>query len=249
MCCGFFYDCEWSLLAVRKQSDRLVLTCEHAGNRIPREYASLFRGAKRLLDSHRGWDPGALAMARFLARHFRAPLRSVTWNRLLVDPNRSPSNRRIWSRYTAGLPSGERARILERYWSPHRLSVQEAIHKIMAHHRRAVHIAVHSFAPVFDGERRNADIGLLYDSCRSGEKAFCTRWQEILEDLDPNLRVRRNYPYRGATDGLSTWLRRRFPQRNYVGVELELNQALLAGPTRVQRLVAESLHSLLRSRP
>ena len=229
--------------------DRLVLTCEHGGNRIPREYWWLFRDAKRLLKSHRGWDPGALAVAGFLARHFRLPLRSVTWSRLLVESNRAPTNPRIWSRFTSGLPTAERARILERYWWPHRREVQKAIRTVVASQRRAVHIAVHSFTPVFDGELRNADIGLLYDSRRPGEKALCRRWQEILEGLDPELRVRRNYPYRGAADGLTTWLRRRFSGRSYVGVELELNQALLAGSRRghIKHLVARSIGTLLRT--
>ena len=229
--------------------DPLLLTCEHGGNRIPREYAWLFRGAKRLLKSHRGWDPGALAVAGFLARHFRLPLRSVTWSRLLVESNRAPTNPRIWSRYTVGLPSAERSRILERYWWPHRRAVQKAIETVVASQRRAIHVAVHSFTPVFDGELRNADVGLLYDSRHPGEKALCRRWQKILEELDPELRVRRNYPYRGAADGLTTWLRRRFWERNYVGVELELSQALLAGSRRdhIKHLVARSIGTLLRT--
>ena len=99
------------------------------------------------------------------------------------------------------------------------------------------------------GQRRNADIGLLYDPQRSGERVFCTRWKEILEEMAPGLRVRRNYPYRGATDGLATWLRRRFSERRYLGVELEINQLLLSGSRRssIQHLVAQSLDALLRS--
>ena len=69
------------------------------------------------------------------------------------------------------------------------------------------------------------------------------RWAELLRKRDPALRVRRNYPYRGAADGLPTWLRRRFPARVYLGVELEANQAYLAGPRRAElaRALAETL--------
>jgi hypothetical protein len=38
------------------------------------------------------------------------------------------------------------------------------------------------------------------------------------------LRLRRNYPYRGRSDGLASLLRRRFPVEAYVGLELEVNQ-------------------------
>jgi predicted N-formylglutamate amidohydrolase len=102
-----------------------------------------------------------------------------------------------------------------------------------------LHVAVHSFTPVMGGEVRNADVGLRYDSRRPSEVRTCRRWQGKLEEIDPALRVRRNYPYRGAADGLATWLRRRFPDARYAGVELELNQALLAGPRRAQ--VTETL--------
>ncbi len=113
--------------------------------------------------------------------------------------------------------------------------------------RRSVHVAVHSFTPALAGERRSADVGLLYDPRRAGERALCARWQAILGELDPTLRVRRNYPYRGISDGLPSWLRRRFPGRSYAGVELELNQALLASRRRhVERLLVRSLGLLLR---
>ncbi len=229
-------------------AESLLLSCEHGGHRIPREYAPLFRAASRELASHRGWDPGALDVARALARHFRLPLHAVTWSRLLVEPNRAPTNRRIWSAYTAHLPAEERERILTRYWWPHRRSVEAAVRARIASGRRVVHVAVHSFTPVLGGEMRNADVGLLYASRRAGEKSLCTRWEEILEALDPTLRVRRNYPYRGAADGLPTWLRRRFPGRSYAGVELELNQALLVGrrSAQVAGLLARSIELLLR---
>ena len=228
--------------------DRLLLSCEHGGNRIPREYAPLFQAARRDLASHRGWDPGALDVATSLARRFGLPLHAVTWSRLLVEPNRAPANRGLWSAYTAPLSAEERERILARYWWPHRRSVESAVRALAASGGRVVHVAVHSFTPVLGGERRNADVGLLYDSSRAGERALCLRWQEILKELDPGLRVRRNYPYRGAADGLPTWLRRRFPGRSYAGVELELNQALLAGRRRAQvaGLLARSIELLVR---
>jgi predicted N-formylglutamate amidohydrolase len=225
----------------------LLLTCEHGGNRIPREYAHLFRGARRTLASHRGWDPGALLVARALARRLRAPLLPVTWSRLLVESNRAPTNPRIWSPYAADLSRGERERVLERYWWPHRRSVQESVRRAIAAGRRVVHVAVHSFTPELHGEVRRADVGLLYDSRRASETELCGRWQAALRRADPSLRVRRNYPYRGAADGLPTWLRRRFPDRRYAGVELELNQALLCGPGQraVTRALVLSLQELL----
>ncbi|MGH8120733.1 MAG: N-formylglutamate amidohydrolase [Gammaproteobacteria bacterium] len=228
--------------------NRLVLTCEHGGNRIPREYAYLFKSAARAVNSHRGWDPGALELARYLGRFFHLPVHYVTWCRLLVESNRAPTNPRIWSQYTAGLPAVDKKEILARYWWPHRREVEAHIQNELAEGSSVVHVAVHSFVPVLGGTRKNADIGLLYDSRCPREKALCRRWQTVLKSMDPALRVRRNYPYPGLTDGLCTWLRRRHPTDRYVGVELEVNQAQFAGKSRVtvQRLIARSLEELLR---
>lgn len=227
----------------------LVLTCEHADRRVPREYMRLFARAERVLASHRGWDPGALRLARLLARRLERPLHVTRWSRLLVESNRSPANPRIWSRYTRDLPRDERQRILERYWWPHRREVEAAIDASIGRADRVVHVAVHSFAPVIEGEVRNADVGILYDSGRPREAELGRRWGALLAAAAPGLRVRLNYPYRGSTDGLATWLRRRFPPSRYLGFELEANQAVAtgAGWWKVGVALATSLAEALRA--
>jgi predicted N-formylglutamate amidohydrolase len=229
----------------------LVLTCEHADHRVPRPYAELFAGAAEVLASHRGWDPGALRLARLLARRLGQPLLATRWSRLLVESNRSPSNPRIWSRFTRELSRDERRHILERYWWPHRREVEAAVTAAIRKRGRVVHVAVHSFAPAIDGEVRNADVAFLFDSQRPREAQLARRWGALLRGCSPELRVRYNYPYRGCTDGLATWLRRRHPAARYLGFELEVNQALAAGPgwREVGEALAQSLAATLRGAP
>lgn len=226
---------------------QLILTCEHAGNRIPREYAALFRGAAELLASHRGWDPGALMLTKLLSRELNAPFQHVMWSRLLVESNRSPTNRHIWSSFTSHLPTAVKRRILDVYWWPHRRTVEDTISSALGRGKTVVHLAIHSFTPVLNGVARNADVGLLYDPSRQREKTFCARWEQRLNRDYPEWRVRRNYPYRGTSDGLTTWLRRRFPAKNYLGVEIEINQALVETPrlTAISRAIADSLTAVL----
>ena len=168
-----------------------------------------------------------------------------------MEANRSPTNPRVWSRYTKELPPEEQRRILERYWWPHRRKVEQAVREGVERGYRVVHVAVHSFTPMLDGKARTADIGLLYDPARPGERSFCRRWQKALKEARPGLRVRRNYPYRGTADGLSTWLRLRFPDRCYVGVELELNHQLIAGSgrRRIEAAIAATLARLSHQDP
>jgi hypothetical protein len=104
---------------------------------------------------------------------------------------------------------------------------------------------------MLDGIVRNADIGLLYDPRRRGEREWCHAWSRALRAADPALRVRSNYPYRGISDGLTTSLRREFSGSSYMGIELEVNQALAASPdravrARVTRAIVKSLGQLLR---
>jgi predicted N-formylglutamate amidohydrolase len=227
-------------------SARLVLTCEHGGKRVPREHARLFRGAAKVLSSHRGWDPGALDLARRMARRTGSTLHACTWTRLLVEPNRSAHNPRIWSEFSRDLPRDERERILECYWRPHRREVEAAFDAAVRRAGGVLHVAVHSFTPVLHGVRRNADVGLLYDPGRPRERMLAKRWKQLLRELAPELRVRFNYPYLGTADGLTTTQRKRFPDRRYAGFELELNQAILEHPHRAQleRALVESVAQL-----
>jgi predicted N-formylglutamate amidohydrolase len=203
----------------------LLLTCEHGGNHIPPSFRSLFERHRRLLDSHRGFDRGALPCARALAMRLGVPLIHSEVSRLLVDLNRSPHHRSLFSDITRALPRDVREAILARQYHPHRDRVEGWIRTRIGAGKIAVHIAVHSFTPVLRGRRRRADIGLLYDPARRIEARLCADWKDALTAA--GLSVRRNYPYRGASDGLTRYLRSLFPPDRYVGVELEINQRLL----------------------
>lgn len=234
-------------MSARRRSGRaaLVLTCEHAGNRIPREHAGLFASVdgKAALDSHRGWDPGALPLARLLSKRLGVPVLSTPWSRLLVEGNRSAHRPKVWSEYSAGLPEAARERILAKYWRPHREAVEAAIRAAIAKRGAVVHVAVHTFTPELHGEVRNADVAFLYDSKRRPEGDLARRWGALLREVAPHIRVRNNYPYRGDTDGLPFALRKQYGAARYRGYELEVNQALFASPA--WKAVGEALATTL----
>jgi len=215
-------------------SFRIIITCEHGGNRVPARYAGLFRGKKKLLDSHRGYDIGALALAKALSRALESPLHYTETSRLLVDCNRSRVSRNLFSDITRRLDEGDRRDIIQRHYEPYREKVQGAIEGAVDAGDAVVHLSVHSFTPVLDGKRRDADIGLLYDPSRPLEKEFCRRLAPLIGKEVPGLRIRMNYPYRGTSDGFTTHLRTVFPPEAYLGIEIEANQALLV-PGRRRR--------------
>jgi hypothetical protein len=66
-------------------------------------------------------------------------------------------------------------------------------------------------------------------------------WKAIFAEEYPRLRVRRNYPYAGKGDGMTRSLRRSFPPKRYVGIELELNQALVLGDAKTWRALRRAV--------
>jgi len=232
-------------LKTAKERYAFLVTCEHGGNRIPAHYRDCFAGQNALLQSHCGYDPGALTMARGIARQLGSPLIYSTVSRLLVDINRSPRNPRVHSAVIQRLPVKSRHEIIERHYLPIRARAEALIDHAVAKGKCVIHISSHSFTPVLDGIVRQADIGLLYDPARIGEVTLCSEWQACLKNNEPSLRVRRNYPYSGKSDGFTAFLRRRFPAIEYIGIELEVNQGIIqegGRPWRQRRtLVIKSL--------
>ena len=225
--------------------NQLVISCEHGGREVPRSYAALFAGREALLESHRGWDAGALELGNEMADAFGVPLRVAITTRLLVDLNRSIGHRQLFSEITRALPKVRRQDIVDRYYRPHRQAVEAEIAREAASGRRVIHVASHSFTPTLDNIPRRADVAWLYAPGRPGEVAFARSWMRALARLAPALRLRRNYPYRGRSDGLTAALRKRHPDAAYVGIELEVNQRFVerrgADWTGLKAVLVESL--------
>jgi predicted N-formylglutamate amidohydrolase len=109
---------------------------------VPEAYAGLFAGRQALLGSHRGWDPGALQLGQQMAGAFGAALFASTTTRLLIDLNRSIGRRQLHSEMGRGLTRAQQQQLV---------AGKEAV----------VHIASHSFTPVFGGIVRRADVAWL----------------------------------------------------------------------------------------
>ena len=225
----------------------LVITCEHGGNRVPAPYRHLFCNCDTLLESHRGFDPGALIMATALAKNFGAPLLSSTVSRLVVDLNRSIGHRTLHMETIRKLSAAIRQEIIAHYYQPYRTKAERLVVRGIARRGRVIHLSCHSFTNNFNGVVRDADIGLLYDPARQGERAFCAAWKAVFKISAPDLVVRRNFPYEGRNDGFTSALRKKFPADVYLGIELELNQKHLLLPARQWTLLRESVISSLET--
>lgn len=205
-----------------------LITCEHAVNDVPAPYLRLFEGKEYVLKTHRAWDPGAWEVATRLAMLAGAPLLVSSVTRLLVDLNRSETNPELFSEFTRGLPEEERRALVRRYHRRYRRNAEDMVEIARQRNYPVTHLSIHSFTPELDGEVRDADITLLLDDSRHDEAAFCESYLAAMREISPGLRYKKNYPYEGIEDGLTTTFREKFPPHQYCGIELELNH----GPYR-----------------
>lgn len=210
---------------------------------MPQEYAQLFD--QPTMDSHRGWDAGALDLAQDLSNSLGAPLFAGTWSRLLIDLNRSAHHpKRMPGKHK--LSEDQRAALHNMTWQPYRKQVNDAIQQAVKANGHCIHLSIHSFTPVFDGKHRKTEIGLLYDPARPGELQLALQLQSAIQAAT-DLIVHRNQPYRGIADGHTTALRRQFTARQYSGVEIEVSQTLVGAAdwAAVYKQLAEIVSGLV----
>ena len=199
-----------------------LLTCEHASNAVPRQFRSLFAKESSLLKTHRGYDIGAKEYASFLSKETSWPLFCGDYSRLLVDLNRSS---RIFSHVTRSLGTSIHQQIALLYYDPFRAKVQQWVRQKVASGSGVVHLSCHSFTPVLENSVRKMDLGILYDPHRPLEKALAKELQRRLSG-QTSMHICCNAPYKGISDGHVSALRKLFSKDQYIGIEVEVNQAL-----------------------
>ena len=223
-----------------KNTPALMITCEHASNALPDFVLRAFRDSDGIPDevlaSHRGYDIGAYKIFSILVKRLKPDFHSASkFSRLVVDMNRSSTSKSFYSEYTSSLPSTVKARMLS-LWEKYREKIESFVAgKIPEKQRKAakeaplkvIHLGIHSFTPVLNGVERDADVGILYDPSRPSEAKIAEILIKNILDREPSLRIRKNYPYLGKSDGLTTTLRQKFGP-SYAGLEIEINQKLLS---------------------
>lgn len=220
----------------------LVLTCEHAGNQIPSTFGYVFTDADKELNSHRGWDPGALEITQAMAEDLGVDYFSYEYTRLLIEINRSEKHPQLYSEYSHKLMTQDKNYLLKTYYQPYRKKIEGVIRDYIEEGFVVVHVAVHTFTPVWEEKEREVEIGLLFDDLRETETLFCKKWQQAMSALRPTLNVRFNEPYRGSDDGFTTSLRSRFTQHDYLGLELEVSQKFVwAGLDEMKKFLSDTL--------
>jgi predicted N-formylglutamate amidohydrolase len=203
---------------------KIIVSCEHADNYIPKDYLNLFVGKDEVLNSHRGWDEGSKDIGKYVARLLEAPFFQQKISRLLIESNRSIDNSELFSEYSTGLLSEDKKYLISQYYLNYRNQVENEIRMAIEKKQNVIHISVHTFTPILNGVERQVDIGILYDESREKEHQFSLVWRDKLSSELKDILIMLNLPYNGADDGFTTYLRTCFNPDDYLGIELEVNQ-------------------------
>jgi len=202
----------------------IIISCEHAGREIPEKYRSYFASRLDIIESHRGWDPGAWEVAGYMGKKMKVPCFACQTTRLLIEVNRSLNHGQLFSEFSNKMPAEMKTELIDNIYFPYRASVEAAIRNSR---QPVLHLSIHSFTPVLDNKERDLEVGLLFDPDRSNEFSFCEDFATKLEKALKGFRIKFNEPYRGVDDGFTTYLRTQFDNEFYRGIEIEINQRLI----------------------
>lgn len=221
-----------------------LLTCEHASRRIPRPLRST-AADRPWLATHWGYDIGARAVVRTLARRWAAPAVLARFSRLVVDANREPDHPDLVRgeveghalSFNRGLTGAEVGRRLATLHAPYHAEVDRLLAQLRAAGRAPLLLSVHSFTPAWEGRARPMEVGVLFDE-----------HDDLAEEAARRLEAEgfvtaRNAPYSGKA-GLIYAPQRHGRMHAVPYLELELNQALIAAPAAARAVAVRVARAL-----
>lgn len=237
-----------AIVAERPQNrSPYIVVCEHAGNAIPQRLARLGL-SDDVIDSHAGWDIGALALARSLANALNGALVYQRFSRLVYDCNRPPeasdampARSEVYSiTANATLSPGERRQRIEALYLPFHAAIESEIEDAQTCGAEPIIVTIHSFTRIYNGERRDVDLGILADR----DTRLADRLMQAADPLKAEFRVHRDQPY-GPADGVTHTLKLHAVTRGFPNVMFEVANDLVRDSAG-QQAWARRLKDLLR---
>jgi predicted N-formylglutamate amidohydrolase len=210
-------------------SSPYVITCDHAGRRLPRGLGTLGLSAAEQT-THIAWDIGAAGLGARLAAELGGFLILQTYSRLVIDCNRPlgtpdsivkeservviPGNRDV-------SPSDADARA-RAVFHPYHDRIRSELDRRHVEAEPTILVALHTFTPEFMGVTRPWHVGILYQR----DVRLARAMLELLRG-DATLMVGDNEPY-AVSDLTDYGVVQHGERRGVPHVELEIRQDLVA---------------------
>lgn len=203
----------------------VLMVCEHASNRIP-DWMQGLGLSDEAAQSHAAWDPGALGVAEKLSELLHAPLIAGRISRLVYDLNRPPEAPDAMPEVSEiydipgnrNLSQDDRTKRVDGVFRPFRDHLAQ---EIAARQSLRLLVTVHSFTPVYKGQKRAVELGILHGRD--------PRFAQAMLDAKPDDFAHKtaiNEPY-GPQDGVAHTLDLHGTENGLLNVMLEIRNDLI----------------------
>ena len=226
-----------------------LIICDHASNRIPREYKNLGLNEK-ILTTHIAYDIGVKEVAFHLAKYLKCPLVMSDFSRLLIDPNRGVDDPTLIMKISDGeiiegnkdisflINCSEKKHRVDYYYNAYHNKISEIINRSLKKNIFPAIISIHSFTPIYGGNRRSTELGILWDSDRRLPDIFFSYLNKNYKDII----VGNNKPYSGRMK--NDTLYRHGTKQGLANILIEIRQDLIidsAKQKEFSKLIAQPL--------
>lgn len=223
-----------------------LILCEHASNHFPAQFGDLGLQAADL-NSHAAWDPGARAIALHLSEVLNAPMVAGQVSRLVYDCNRPPEVASAMPKKSElveipgnrDLTDDQRHQRIDAVYLPFCEAVSDILKARSDAGLETVLITIHSFTPIYYGQPRSVEIGILHDDDTAMADAMLSNTQSLSHRC-----VERNQPY-GPQDGVTHSLKLHGMANGLANVMIEVRNDLLSTP-QDETALAEELLTMIR---
>lgn len=222
-----------------RAAGRAVIVCEHASNAFPAPWGDLGLTPDQRR-AHIAWDPGALGVARGLSRHLDAVLVHAPVSRLVYDCNRAPDQPGAMATRSelhdipgnAALSPADRAARTAAVYAPFHHGLHALLMDRIARGLQPVLVTIHSFTPVYFGQPRAVEFGVIHDADDTLPRAILAEAR-----ARTTLRAEMNEPY-SARDDVTHTLRLQATPYALPNAMLEIRNDLIATPDAESAMAA-----------
>ena len=217
-------------IVATQERPKVVLLCEHASNNIPVPLIASPKD-KPWLDTHWGIDIGIPEITDKLTSSLGLPAVLANFSRLVCDPNR-PTDEPTFIKpdveghllsFNQSISPEEIQRRIETYYEPYHNAVDAMIKNRLETDSDFLVLSLHSFTPEYMGEKRELEIGVLYDNYEKDAQFFFDAFDKR------NFKVQYNQPYSGVDEMIFS-AHKHGTANGLTYLELEFRQDLIDTP-------------------
>ena len=231
-----------------KESNFLII-CDHASNRIPAEYKNLGL-SEEILTTHIAYDLGAKEVATYLSKNLKCPLVMSDFSRLLIDTNRGIDDPTLIMKVSDGkIIEGnknisflnnckEKKKRINNYYNVYHNKILEIIDRSLKKNIFPAIVSIHSFTPLFGGNKRSTELGILWDSDNRLPDIFFSYFNKNYKDII----IGNNKPYTGRMK--NDTLYRHGTKQGLANILIEIRQDLINDSVKqifFSKLIAQPL--------